>query len=107
MASESTTGPYSLIPLPEGVMTQTVDKDPKNMMVIDMVLVHNVFIRAMNSIHINAPKVIPRDVPAFIGYCLTVLQTIEFHHHLEEETIFPVLEKKIGEISQNVVIEYG
>ncbi|PPR03397.1 hypothetical protein CVT24_012522 [Panaeolus cyanescens] len=94
MASESTTGPYSLIPLPEDL------KESKNLPAtirqlaptpsflflkvssLDMSMIHNVFIRALNSIHLNAPKVTPLD--------------------MEEETMFPVLEKKIAEISHNV-----
>ncbi|PPR03396.1 hypothetical protein CVT24_012521 [Panaeolus cyanescens] len=102
MASESTAGPYSLIPLPEYAIIQTVDKDLKAKVFFDMIMVHNVFIRAMNSIHVNATKVTPEDVPAFIGYCLTAIETIGFHHQMEEETVFPILEKKIEEMSHNV-----
>ncbi|KAF9045583.1 hypothetical protein BJ165DRAFT_1404743 [Panaeolus papilionaceus] len=102
MASDSTSGPYTLIPLPEGTITQTLDEDLKGLMAIDMSMIHNVFIRSMNSIYVNAPKVAPKDVPAFAGYCITALDTIESHHHGEETYVFPVLEKKIEEIKHNV-----
>ncbi|KAF9045584.1 hypothetical protein BJ165DRAFT_1611668, partial [Panaeolus papilionaceus] len=71
-------------------------------MAIDIAIIHNVFIRAMNSIHINAPKVVPDDLAALAGYCIPALDTIDNHHHGERTYVIPVLEKRIEEIRHNV-----
>jgi len=62
---------------------------------VDMSLIHNVFIRALNSIHRTAPIIKNKDKVAFAGYCLTFAQLVHEHHHTEEEIIFPFLQKKI------------
>lgn len=59
-----------------------------------MALIHNVFIRCLNSIYHNAPLVKKDDEASFVGYCLSFTAIIHDHHHGEEEIIFPFLQEK-------------
>jgi hypothetical protein len=42
-----------------------------------MALVHNVIIRALNSIYLQAPHVRPEDVKDFLAYCFCWYQNID------------------------------
>ena len=55
---------------------------------VNMTYIHNVYIRALNSIYSKATVVKPEDVNAFVGYCLTAHQAIHIHHHHEGLSIF-------------------
>ncbi|KAL4269225.1 Hemerythrin-like domain-containing protein [Pleurotus pulmonarius] len=60
-----------------------------------MSLIHNVFIRSVNTIWNNAPLVTPRDEVSFAGYALTMAGAIHTHHHSEETIVFPFLATKL------------
>lgn len=62
-----------------------------------MSIVHNVILRGLNSIYVQAPYVSPNDYGAFIGYSLAWHEVLEFHHHGEETLIFPGIDKAAGE----------
>lgn len=94
--------PYPLIALPEGTIITSAKKDVKGMLHIDMAMIHNVFIRGVNSVYNNAPNVAPQDIPAFAGYCLVVIDAVRDHHEYEETFIFPVLDKRIPEVAGNL-----
>jgi hypothetical protein len=88
---------------------------------VNMIYIHNVYIRALNSIYSKATVVKPEDVNAFVGYCLTAHQAVYIHHHHEglssfilhalnllliiclfvETIMFPFLSKKL-DMSDNV-----
>jgi len=68
---------------------------------IQMTLIHNVFIRSLNSIWYHAPLVKKGDEVAFAGYSLSWIKIIHHHHHGEEEIIFPLLQSKF-DMSENV-----
>ena len=88
--------PWALISaLPSIPFVQDLDSDILGLFAADMSLVHNVFIRALNSMWRNAPLVKPKDVGAFAGYSITCIQTIHQHHHGEEAYIFPYLQTKL------------
>ncbi|KAF8964791.1 hypothetical protein BDZ97DRAFT_1659789 [Flammula alnicola] len=91
------TEPYALIPLSQNPVIAKFDDldDVQSWLAIDMTLIHNVFIRGLNSIWRNAPLVKPADVNAFAGYCLTCTAFIHYHHHGEESLIFPFLQTKL------------
>ena len=61
-----------------------------------MVIVHNIIIRGLNSIYLQAPHVKPEDYTDFIGYCLCWSELLHTHHHGEETTMFPAIEKASG-----------
>jgi len=61
-------------------------------MATDMCHVHNMFIRAMNSIYLQSPYVTdPADIADLLFYTKTVVITIDAHHDGEEKYLFPGL----------------
>jgi hemerythrin-like domain-containing protein len=62
-----------------------------------MALAHNVLIRGLNSIYLQAPNIKPEDHSDFINYCKSWCQVLENHHTGEETTLFPQIEKITGE----------
>jgi hypothetical protein len=71
----------------------------------EMALVHNVLIRALNTIYLQAPCVSPSEYPDFIGYSITWVNLLETHHKFEDEYFFKDIEKfcEEGIMTQNVV----
>jgi len=63
----------------------------------DMALIHNVMIRGINSIYLQAPHIQPTDVIAFAQYCLEWHNLLTVHHTGEETTFFPAVEALAGE----------
>ena len=61
-----------------------------------MVIVHNIIIHGLNSIYLQAPHIKPEDYTDFIGYCLCWSELLHTHHHGEETTMFPAIEKASG-----------
>jgi hemerythrin-like domain-containing protein len=58
---------------------------------IQMTLVHNLFIRAINSIYYHAPYVKePQDINDFLKFCQTFASVMALHHETEETVIFPL-----------------
>ncbi|KAF2274727.1 uncharacterized protein EI97DRAFT_434953 [Westerdykella ornata] len=62
-----------------------------------MALVHNIIIRSLNSIYLQAPHVPPSHQSAFTCYMLATWQTVHEHHRGEETSLFPAIEKATGE----------
>jgi hypothetical protein len=59
-----------------------------------MALVHNVFLRGLNSIILQGPNVRKeQDVIDFFLYCETWILIVEHHHEIEETHFFVDLEK--------------
>ena len=78
-------------PLP---LLSTPSLDPKShgavQGAIEMVLIHNCFIRAMNSIYYHAPYVTePKDIRDYLHFCATFVAVLFHHHDCEERFIFP------------------
>ena len=68
-----------------------------------MTLVHNIIIRSLNAIYINAPLVRRAGaVRAFTAYTLEALDVIHQHHEHEESTIFPALQKASIDMQMNL-----
>ncbi|PPR04831.1 hypothetical protein CVT24_010252 [Panaeolus cyanescens] len=68
---------------------------------VQMSLIHNVFIRCLNSIWYHAPLVKKEDEEAFVGYCLIWSKIIHGHHRAEETIVFPFIQAKF-DMSTNV-----
>lgn len=57
---------------------------------IQMILVHNCFIRAFNSIYYHAPYVKePQDVRDFLHFVAITVESVDGHHDNEENYIYP------------------
>lgn len=65
------------------------------------------FLRTINAIYIQAPYVKPQDQQAFLSYASCLFNGIEAHHHGEEESLFPEIERLTGNsgiMAENVSI---
>ena len=62
-----------------------------------MALAHNIIIRGLNSVYVQAPYVQPADQHAFLLYARNLFGMLAIHHDSEEETIFPAVERMAGE----------
>lgn len=85
-SDEFYTKPLPLIPTP--------DHDSKShgavKCAVEMVLVHNCLIRAVNSIYYHAPYVTdPEDIRDFLFFVATFVDVTWYHHDGEEKYIFP------------------
>ncbi|KAF8153175.1 hypothetical protein B0H34DRAFT_800411 [Crassisporium funariophilum] len=85
--------PYATIPIPNAPVYASADI--AEWFATEMSLAHNLIIRGINSIWINAPLVKPGDVVAFAGYTLACLKMIHEHHEGEEKVVFPRLQSKL------------
>lgn len=64
---------------------------------IEMVLVHNMFIRALNSMYYHAPYVTkPDDIRDFLRFCSIFVSGTELHHESEETVVFPYWSEQAG-----------
>ncbi|KAM0329540.1 hypothetical protein ACHAQA_004849 [Verticillium albo-atrum] len=62
-----------------------------------MACVHNMVVRGLNSIYLQAPHIESTDVPSFVQYSLTWYKLVHLHHSCEESDFFPLIEKLSGE----------
>lgn len=62
-----------------------------------MACVHNVVLRGLNAIYLQAPHVQPEDVKSFCAFIGHWHSIISLHHAGEEEEGFPMIEKMAGE----------
>jgi hypothetical protein len=62
-----------------------------------MALVHNMFMRAFNTIYLVAPRVPQTEFQNFVEYSFQVYKAVRNHHREEEEYVFPAIEEATGE----------
>jgi hypothetical protein len=63
----------------------------------EMVCVHNMIIRGLNSIYLQAPNIKEKkDIEDFLTYMFSWSLLVHMHHENEELVCFPLLEKDIG-----------
>ncbi|KAH6616204.1 hypothetical protein B0J18DRAFT_373326 [Chaetomium sp. MPI-SDFR-AT-0129] len=62
----------------------------------EMVNVHNMFIRGLNSIYLQAPHIEPADEKLFARYILGWYHGLHSHHAGEEKSFFPAVERMTG-----------
>lgn len=62
-----------------------------------MTLAHNLMIRYLNSIYLQATGITQSDdIAAFLFYCRAFCQLLHEHHRAEEEGFFPMIEEYTG-----------
>ena len=64
-----------------------------------MAIVHNMLIRGLNSIYLQAPHVLPADALPFLKYSLIWYAQLNVHHLGEEADFFPYIESITGQES--------
>lgn len=62
-----------------------------------MALVHNMVIRGLNSIYLQAPHVSAPESKAFLQYTLAWYSLVDVHHSGEEANFFPAVEGMTGQ----------
>lgn len=100
-----TDSPFAPIPVPEQapIPKPTREESFASHAGFQMILVHNTFIRALNAIYINAPLVKTQSgAKAYSGFVLETLASIEKHHHIEENVMFPALQGAGIPMEENV-----
>lgn len=100
--SFSPEGPFPLIPITSSDHKFDDYDNLAQWFSTELALTHNVIIRALNSIWLNAPLVPPEDVGSFTGYGLACVAMIRGHHDIQEQVVFPRLQEKV-DMRTNVV----
>ncbi|KAK7393861.1 hypothetical protein QQX98_013356, partial [Neonectria punicea] len=86
--------PFPLIATPD---QETKDvPDMFSRVACEMTLVHNMIIRGLNSIYLQAPLVSAADAPSFLQYCRVWYALLYVHHTGEEKEFFPYVEDATG-----------
>ncbi|KAF6802232.1 WD repeat-containing protein [Colletotrichum sojae] len=91
--------PYALIPSP-AFQDSKDEKGPPDMfcrVASEMAMVHNMAIRGLNSIYLQAPHVSAADSKYFVQYMLAWHALLHVHHSGEEAHFFPAVEAMTGE----------
>ncbi|KAH8646133.1 hypothetical protein BX600DRAFT_477184 [Xylariales sp. PMI_506] len=89
--------PYSLIPTPFAALPSGEKPDVFNDAATEMAMAHNILIRGLNSIYVQAPHVKPADQADFLGYARNFVNVLTVHHDGEEESFFPWCARTTGE----------
>ncbi|KAJ7860169.1 hypothetical protein B0H13DRAFT_1901142 [Mycena leptocephala] len=92
--------PYPTIPRPPGDW-----KDPFDNQAIEMSLVHNLFVRALNAIYAQAEGIRDDQAKAFAFFGMIYCQGVHHHHHTEETYLFPKYNEKLGANAMDQNIE--
>jgi hemerythrin-like domain-containing protein len=62
-----------------------------------MASVHNMVLRGLNSISLQAPHIKPQDRKSFLQYSMCFYDLLYVHHKGEEEYLFPEIERMSSE----------
>lgn len=71
----------------------------------EMAHAHNLMIRGLNAIYLQAPHIVEADVPSFCKYMLGWHTMMHTHHDAEENHLFPYLEQVAGQKIMEVNVE--
>ncbi len=89
--------PFSLIPTPNfSLKDSKTTPDVFDELASEMALVHNIVIRGLNSIYLQAPHIKPVDEKSFCRYIACWYTLLHGHHHGEETMFFPAVEEMTG-----------
>jgi len=79
------------------VLTHVVQPDMFDNCASEMACVHNMMIRGINSIYLQAPHITQKDEQSFLNYAMQWYALLHVHHTGEETTFFPAVEELAGE----------
>ncbi|GKT45527.1 uncharacterized protein ColSpa_05708 [Colletotrichum spaethianum] len=90
--------PFELISSTRAGSKKGVKTAGANSMAEEMTIIHNLIIRILNTIYLQCINVekSPKDVQDFVSYAIEWARMVQEHHHTEEETVFPSIEKMAG-----------
>ncbi|KDQ17586.1 hypothetical protein BOTBODRAFT_172044 [Botryobasidium botryosum FD-172 SS1] len=94
MTAQWADGPWPLIETP--AKTMDIKRHAAVQIANEMCHPHNLMIRGINSIYLQAPHVKkPADIADFLYFCGSWCQLVAQHHKEEEDFFFPAVEKAI------------
>ncbi|KAL7755652.1 hypothetical protein ACKLNR_014179 [Fusarium oxysporum f. sp. zingiberi] len=85
--------PFPIIPTPGH---KEAAPDMFSRVASEMALIHNMIIRGLNSIYLQAPRISPADIRSFLMYTLAWHTLLDMHHSCEEADFFPFIEGASG-----------
>ncbi|KAK4032003.1 hypothetical protein C8A01DRAFT_41560 [Parachaetomium inaequale] len=88
--------PFSLVPTPLFLAEDSQATDVFDELASEMALVHNIIIRGLNSIYLQAPHIKPADEKSFGSYMVNWYNLVHSHHNGEETMFFPAIERLTG-----------
>lgn len=62
----------------------------------DMALVHNLIVRGLNAVYLQAPHIRPADESSFVRFMAAWHTMVHIHHTNEETDFFPAIEELAG-----------
>ncbi|KAL1848700.1 hypothetical protein VTK73DRAFT_10089 [Phialemonium thermophilum] len=89
--------PFSMVPTPIGRKGSHDKADTFDRVASDMAMVHNLLIRGLNAIYLQAPYVQAADEKHFFTFINLWATLLELHHDSEETDFFPAIETLSGE----------
>ncbi|KAL7917114.1 hemerythrin HHE cation binding domain-containing protein [Trichoderma austrokoningii] len=99
------TKPFPLITTPTSQLQNGEKPDQFYRCASEMANVHNMILRGLNSIYLQAPFVKPEDEKSFLGYSSCFYDLLHVHHGGEEDILFPAVVEMSGEkniMDQNI-----
>ncbi|XDG05339.1 hypothetical protein ABKA04_004954 [Annulohypoxylon sp. FPYF3050] len=88
--------PFQLLPTPTYQFCKDGKADEFIETATHMALVHNVMIRCLNTIYLQAPHIHLEQEKPFLQFAEFWYKVVEHHHRTEEEYLFPVIEEMSG-----------
>jgi len=89
--------PFPLINTPHSQLPDGTKPDACDEVGSHMVLVHNMLLRGLNSIYLQAPHISKVDEIPFCKYIQIWYMILHHHHSGEEADIFPIVDQIVGE----------
>ncbi|KAL7910464.1 hemerythrin HHE cation binding domain-containing protein [Trichoderma velutinum] len=89
--------PFALITTPTSQLPIGTKADQFYRCASEMACIHNMMIRGLNSIYLQAPYVKKEDVKSFLLYSACFYDLVSVHHKGEEDDLFPKIEQMAGE----------
>lgn len=82
--------------IPKFTSNRPQSDHPAHHLANEMAFAHNAMLRGLNAIYLQAPHVTQCDAPDFLFFVTVWAGWIMHHHDLEEEMLFPMLERIEG-----------
>lgn len=89
--------PFQLLPTPAYQLQKDEKPDEFTNAATQMACAHNVMIRALNAIYLQAMHIRSDQEQAFLSFAHMWYKAVEHHHRTEEVYFFPLIEKMAAE----------
>ncbi|KAI1412111.1 hemerythrin HHE cation binding domain-containing protein [Hypoxylon sp. FL1857] len=97
MSSVYANGPFQLLTTPTYQLSEGEKPNEFVNAATHMALVHNLIIRSLNAMYLQAPHISAEQEKPFLQFAELWYRVVEHHHRTEEEILFPMLEEMSGD----------